>query len=765
MIEAVQSHPHSDLKLPAVLQRMPSTTTGGGSKSWSRTRYRLLPSQSQSSGIHYVRSPTIQTLQYLRHTTNHLGLHQLSAPRPLPEFPLFNPTRMLPASHPIVPGNTTKDLAEYLRTTTPPWYDPSSDPRKKPGSVVYKRSTFGFLRPSASASIKPLPSPIFLPDTVIARTSTNGKRYLQISLPTEAALGHRSQSSLHAIRTPEDRDRYHRDEPGSSRSRPGGADTSTTTPSAPPVTSQGPGKPMPSSSSWNTDELEHPDIDTVDSYHSYLRAQTTERSLLKGGARFAGRPRRPASADAASRGTKNLQFRARRNTSDNPIHPYDQKNRTADRPFDAGVVSATPSYKSVFIHSHGLPPRKSSITKTKLFIPNTHFAMALESSSGRNLADRKAKRTSAQSANTIAETIRSDASSSVTTDPESTPTASNTQNSTFPFNTTTRAPPRPGPAPTRALPSLPEGHDTSTGSKDRPATLSRQSATPDKLDVRSRATFPRQTETTGTSDHLQSVSPETLKVSRKSREERVRERKLRDLQSTRIRREVKGPSDSPRQTAPGNEDRQTDIRNSNTSTSGSSSNGSRPRTGRRPSASSSLQGSAGGLPRENDPGLNCCSPIMIVAEQEPIAQSMPSEHHPVKKSESTKQLYSSTPGSYAHSRSPSPSLPSSDDDSARKPRVKKKGSLLSSATTAAAFKAFEAGASSGKEVEIEARLMAVEKKNALLESALLAILQSTGQVSAGASSAETVPQGAPPLDTLVQSLGVLLRQDPAPTSS
>ncbi|KAI9768960.1 MAG: hypothetical protein M1840_004556 [Geoglossum simile] len=682
---------------------------------------------------------------------------------------------MLPASHPIAPGDTTKDLAEYLRTTTPPWYDPSSDPRNKPRSVAHKKTTFGFLRPNASAPIKPHPNPIYLPETVVARTSTNGKRYLHISLPTETSLGHRSQSSLHALCTPEDRDRYHRNEPRDLGSRPGGADTSTTS-GAPSVTSQGPGqKPTPSNSPWNTDGLEHPDIDTVDSYHSYLRAQITERSLPKGGARFAGKPRRPASADAASRGTrKNPQFRTRRNTTDNT---HDQKNHAADRPFDATADSATPGYSSVFIHSHGLPPRKSSITKTRLFIPNAHITMAHERSSGPNSADRhpspqqepyRVKRTSTQSANTVAETIRSDASSSVTTDPESTPSTSNTQNPAFPFNTTTRAPPRPGPAPTRALPSLPEGHDASIGSKDRPANLSKQSATPDKLDVRSEATPPHQTGITGTSDHPQSISPpETLKAPRKSREERVRERKMRDLQSTRVRRELKGPSDTLRQAAHGNEDRQAETRNSQTSTTSSSStSGSRPRTGRRPSASSSLQGFTVGLPRESDPGLNSCSPIMIVAEQEPMAQSMPPEYHPVKKSESTKRLYSTAPVSYVQSRSPSPSLPSSDDDSARMPRVKKKGSLLSSATTAAAFKAFEAGATPGKEVEIEARLIAVEKKNALLESALLAILQSTTQIPAGLpSTEETLPQGAPPLDALVQSLGVLLGQNPTPSSS
>ena len=252
---------------------------------------------------------------------------------------------------------------------------------------------------------------------------------------------------------------------------------------------------------------------------------------------------------------------------------------------------------------------------------------------------------------------------------------------------------------------------------------------------------------------------------------------MRDLQSTRARREIRGPDNAQRQAAHGSEDKQAEARNSHTSatTSSSSTSGSRPRTGRRPSAASSLHGSTIGPPKESDPGLYSYSPIMVVVEQEPTTQSTPPEYHPVKKSESTKQLCGSIQGSYVHSRSPSPSLPSSDDDSARKPRVKKKGSLLSSATTAAAFRAFEAGATPGREVEIEARLVAVEKKNALLESALLAVLQSTAQISAGVwpgssqagppSAEEENPQGPPSLDALVQSLSVPLGQDSTPTSS
>ncbi|KAI9786445.1 MAG: hypothetical protein M1839_006905 [Geoglossum umbratile] len=765
---------------------MPSATSEGSSKSWSRTRYRYMPSQSQPSGIHYVNSPTPPPVQYLSHTTNRPGLRPLVVPRPFSEFPLSNSVRMIPvASHSIVPGNTTKDLAEYLRTTTPPWYDPSSDPRNKPGSIVHKKSAFGFLRSNTSAPTQPDPNPVFLPDSVIARTSTNGKRYLHIELPAETTMGHRSRPSLQASCTSEDGDRYHRDEPGGSPNRPGGAKTGTT-PSTSPVVPQGSGeKQMPSSSPWGTGRPEHSDTDTAESYHSYLRTQTAEGSLLKGGARPPAKPRRPASADAVGRGTKrNPQFRNRSNTVDNPIYPYDQKQRSADRSCNATVVTATPNYKSVFIHSHGLPPRKSSITKTRSFPPSAHISMAHESFLRRNLADRhptppqehyKIKRSSTQS--TVAETIRSDGSSSVTTDAESTPSVSNAPSSPFSFNTTARAPPRPGPAPTRALPSLPEGHDTSIANKDRTANLSKHSVTPDKSDAQSVTASPRETEATGTGGHLENASPETLKVSRKSREERVRERKMRDLQSTRARREMRVSENTHHQAAHGNEDRQAEIRNSHTSatTSSSSTSGSRPRTGRRPSASSSLQGSTIGLPKESDPGLNSYSPIMIVAEQEPMTQPTPLEHHPAKKSESIKQLCGSITGSHAHSRSPSPSLPSSDDDSVRKPRIKKKGSLLSSATTAAAFRAFEAGAPSGREAEIEARLVAVEKKNSLLESALLAILQSTAQIPAGvlpgspqagpSSAREANPQGPPSLDALVQSLCVSLRQDIKPTSS
>ncbi|KAI9863156.1 MAG: hypothetical protein M1813_003976 [Trichoglossum hirsutum] len=699
---------------------------------------------------------------------------------------------MLPAtSHPIVPGNTTRDLAEFLRSTAPPWYDPSLDPLSKSSPSIHKKSTFGFLRSSAASPTKTQlihPNPIFLPESVIARTSTNGKRYLHISLPTEDASGHISQSSVHDSRVSEDGDQYHTNEPGSSSSRSGRANTGITS-SAPSAALQGPEeKPTLPGSPRSTSKSELSDADTADSYHAYLRNQKAEGPLVKGGARFPGKPRRPVSIDVAGRITKkDQQFRRRSNTPDNPIYSHDRAHRGADRTCDATVISSATNYKSVFIHSHGLPPRRSSITKTKLFLPHAHIAMTHENSLGSGLANRspgsphdhyRYKRTSAQSADiAVAETIRSDASSGVTTDAESTPSLSNTPSSGYFFSTALRTPPRPGPAPTRALPSLPEGHDTSAGGKDHTASPSKQSTASERSDFKSGNPSLRQTEMSGTNDNAERISSETLKVSRKSREERVRERKMRDLQSTRARHETRKPDGTQHQVALDNEDKHAEARNSHTSTttSSSSASGSRPRTGRRPSVSSSLQDSTAGLLRESKPGLVSFSPIMLVVEQPPTAEPRHPEYHPVKKAESAKLLSSSIPGSHVHSRSPSPSLPSSDDDSARKRRTTKKGSLVSSATTAAAFRAFEAGATIGKEVELEARLAAVEKKNALLESALMAVLQSTAQIPPGvtpgspqgefSSTAQRAPKNTPSLDALVQSLGALPRHDSKSTSS
>ncbi|KAH0543185.1 hypothetical protein FGG08_002446 [Glutinoglossum americanum] len=747
----------------------------------------LFPNRSQPGNLH-LNSSTIRPSQYLSHRTDRTGPRQLTAPRSLSEFPLSGNARMLPVtSHRTVPGNTTKELAEFLRSTSPPWYDPSLDPQSDSGPSAHKKSAFGFLRSSTPSPTKPQPispDPIFLPESVTARTSTNGKRYLHISLPTESASSQRPLPA-HAGHTSGDGDRYHVNEPRSSSNRSGRASTGITS-SAPSSAPQGlRDKSVSSGSPWNAGKSELSDADTADSYHGYLRTQTAEGSLLKGGARFLGKPRRSASIDVAGRVTrKDLQFRHRSNTSDGPIFSQNQTHRGSGRACDAAVISTTPSYKSVFIHSHGLPPRRSSIPQARLFLPNAHVAMAHESSLASNLANRrpnssqeyyKDRRTSTQSVdNTIAEAIRSDTSSGITTDAESTPSLSNTPGSVFSYSATVRTPPRPGPAPTRALPSLPEGHDTSPGGEDRAASPSKQPAAPDSSDVKPGITSLRQTEISSASDL---TSSESLKVSRKSREERVRERKMRDLQSTRARRESKKRDSTQYQGALSNEDKQTEARNSHASvtTSSSSGSGSLSRTGRRPSVSSSLQGSIVGLPRENKSGLNSFSPIMLVAEQEPLSESGLLEYHPVKKSESTKFLSGSIPGSYAHSRSPSPSLPSSDDDIARKPRITKKGSLVSSATTAAAFKAFEASAAIGREAEMEARLVAVEKKNALLESAFMAILQSAAQLSTsirpgssqeGLSTTEQAERQSPPsLDALVQSLGVSSQHDSNSTCS
>ncbi|KAH0548554.1 hypothetical protein GP486_007902 [Trichoglossum hirsutum] len=753
----------------------------------------LFPTRSPPSGNLYANSPAIHPARYLSPSTDRVRPRQLIAPRPLSEFPLSDSARMLPASsHPIAPRNTTRELAEFLRSTAPPWYDPSLDPQSKPSPSIHKKSTFGFLRSGAASPTKPQlihPNPIFLPETVIARTSINGKRYLHISLPTENTSGHISQSPIHASRASEDGDGYHTDEPGSSPNRSGSANAGTTS-SAQSVTLQvSEEKPTLPGSRWSTGKSELSDSDTVDSYHSYLKNQKTEGPLVKGGARHLGKPRRPVSIDVAGRITKkDLQIRRRSNTPDNLIYSHDQAHRGTDRAYDASAISTAPNYKSVFIHSHGLPPRRSSITKTKLFLPNAHIAMAHESSFGSSLANRNSgspydhsryKRTSAQSTdNTLAETIRSDTSS---TDVESTPSLSNTPNSSFLIGTALRTPPRPGPAPTRALPSLPEGHDTSAGGKDHTASSSKHYIASDRSDFKSGNSSLRQTEMSGTKDRAEGVSSETLKVSRKSREERVRERKMRDLQSTRARRELRKSDGTQHQVALDNEDKHAEARNSHASatTSSSSSSGGRPRTSRRLSASSTLHGSTVFLPRESKLGMISLSPIMLVVEQEPTtAGPRHPEYRPVRKAESAKQLSGSIPGSipgsHVHSRSPSPSLPSSDDDTARKRRITKKGSLVSSATTAAAFKVLEAGATTGKEMELEARLVALEKKNALLESALMAVLQSTAQIPLSvtpgspqgepSSIAQTALRTPPSLDALVQSLGALPRHDPKPTS-
>ncbi|KAI9809314.1 MAG: hypothetical protein M1825_002605 [Sarcosagium campestre] len=319
-------------------------------------------------------------------------------------------------------------------------------------------------------------------------------------------------------------------------------------------------------------------------------------------------------------------------------------------------------------------------------------------------------------------------------------------------------PPMPGPAPTKALPMLPDNVHTRTrsgsGTKTNSRPSSRRSSTRKRQSLGESRDRGLPSPAMGGSRPPQLASidasgsdlpPDVLKLTRKGREERVRARKMRDLQSLRARHENRKLDETldgrPHDNITSNKDVSRTARHSGLSHASSSSSCSSPISPRalqfrssmrlsRHDALSSLKGSPKRMPRYE----NTLSPIILVTEQDPRAgRATNAEEIP-----------------------PTPHLQSSE-------QARPETSLEETAPAHALCDenlphSAPATQSSFKETDIEARIVAMERRNELLEAALIAVLRAPVANSklASAGAAPNTASGqrdGPTLESLLPGIG------------
>jgi hypothetical protein len=158
---------------------------------------------------------------------------------------------------------------------------------------------------------------------------------------------------------------------------------------------------------------------------------------------------------------------------------------------------------------------------------------------------------------------------------------------------------------------------------------------------------------------------------------------------------------------------------------------------------------------------------MLVMEQEPATGLYSTREHEIGPSIRKKVSNSTTAkanGSPTPPRSPTPSLPSSVDDALSRSDSKTTARTETPMTSTGPRDSMHS-LDKGKEAEIDARFMVMERKNAVLEAALLAVLQTSAGFGMGRQSgsssqgrwsgqtASSVP-GPSPLEVLMQSMDI-----------
>ena len=793
--------------------------------------------------------------------------------------------------------SSTLDLAQFLKSTSPPpSRGPSPIPHSRSNSTT-KKFGLGFLKhhSSASKSLRPTPEsqagPMRLPDSVVAKTAANGKKYLLISVPTSISPGisprpsrsddipqQESLTSPPSSHPPPPQVRLQEPAPESFYRRGTiSTDDSTGTPLRPLSADRDHLAPPVLQASRSIQQSPALDEDLATTYTSYLTSQPESQSpqqhtppnpsrleehfvithpainppkkeehareILVDDSSMAFSSQssreaygRPTTAETVATQTSLPPGPKKHRFSVSSLYSESDHQKKHSRGLSIG--SDTPSYKSVSIHPHGVPSRSSSNNPTVAnpTDPPAHPAHTSRPHSGQAANRLPVPHSDSQrlsSTGSVAESIGniSDASSGVVMDAQVVQPVRSNSHAGY-YAGSIRKPPRPGPAPTRALPSLPETlddsksvrsrrshgaikpemrppvavaceslaivespivanffqptsrplHDPLVQSKLAKAAIANASASKEAgADLTETILRPGLKDKSITSPLL---TADALRVSRKSREERVRARKMRDLQSIRARHENKKLDETlgPREAAPEKENTMTmrssqgsQMSNATDSSIGSGISRASPTlsgTGRaaspspRLSATGSLAAPLRRMSRDFRRRQNGMSPLMLVMEQEPATGLYNTREHEMepslrKRSSNATTVKANT--SPTPPGSPAPSLPSSVDDALSRTDSKTTARTETPLTSAGPRDSMHS-LEKAKEAEIDARLMMMERKNAVLEAALLAVLQTSAGFGAsrhsgssqGRWSGQTAASsmaGPSPLEVLMDSMG------------
>ncbi|KAI9804989.1 MAG: hypothetical protein M1833_006292 [Piccolia ochrophora] len=318
--------------------------------------------------------------------------------------------------------------------------------------------------------------------------------------------------------------------------------------------------------------------------------------------------------------------------------------------------------------------------------------------------------------------------------------------------------PSPGPAPTKALPSIPSVSNVDDGSslRTRKGVHQTQSCDSNKENrpqsratdassitvsesISSSATKESSIDDTRSQSTHDAKPADTIKVTRKSREERVKARKMRDLQSIRARHENKKLDEALDQRlveAAINKEIQQSARISGLShASGSTSSSGTDNAAKRVSPRMNRPGSLT-LPKRVSARFqaNSMSPIMLVLEQRPVSDTNEPHRHTLVVGKQHSSLSLSTPNTPI---TPTLWIPSSAEGTPqRSPSHNGPNCDLAQNMTRPE--------SCAKEGEIEARISAMEKRNELLEATLMAMLRrENGSARVDAMDAGRLPGVSP----------------------
>ncbi|KZF20823.1 hypothetical protein L228DRAFT_270100 [Xylona heveae TC161] len=731
------------------------------------------------------------------------------------------------------PRSPTFELAYFLRHTGPP---ASTQTHSQPHShPTHSKSAFRFLKPHRSVSkkshahAKDISSSQRLPDSVIMKKSAQGKRYLAIKAPgfDEYNLGDDSSSlnsSPMTNRTGDADVRFfekHSTGPNTVASTVAGRSRGTSRSSQ----ASHPFKPPPLPLSWK-DASENLGREALDIYLPYIN-HALENSKL---ARYASSSNSTASANGQP--LQQVEEEPKQPTPKKATRGVTSPLSGASSIHHSGSIYAawdpsTPGIASPI--ATGPPSRVSSIQRKNLHPSDSAITLSCTTSPHSGTEKRRSTdRASMQSAiGSVAETVYSDASSGVVMNALRAdmhrPAGVVGQYTNIGYK-----PPRPGPAPTRALPSLPENHHgriryintarkaASQGARSlqslRSSSASLEDATA-RLNIRESMTSnrpggvirhdPLRSESQPQLPTYRSTSDgalasgkhtridtsgrerasESAQRARKGREDSVRARKLRDLEAARASLERRGVevnfdptmakmlcdrSEPITAFFPLPKSAFSDSRTSRSSGFSGVSQGS-----------SSLS-SMGRQLKDAQRHLNTFSPIMQVIDQVPTTQYDTSNRleavsqksvdavGPIEPEQSINPTIittiSQSPEANSNPTSPThiqSAAGSADHDQANHPaQTHLEPVLLTSlATTSSSSspssnrtvkgpgsdKARSTGSgrssltsSTDLELKMEARLNAMERKNAILEAALLAVLQTSSNLGGtGPASSST----------------------------
>ncbi|KAI9675253.1 MAG: hypothetical protein M1817_001155 [Caeruleum heppii] len=650
-------------------------------------------------------------------------------------------------------GSTTLDLVEFLKQTGPSDEQLPKTHANRP-IASRKKSPFSFIRTHRPTS-KPLrlqkPITLPLPDSVVAKTSIQGKRYLQIAVPLHSDGDYVSNNRGSASYLLQD----------SSQRSSSVMDVQ-----------------LPSDAGDNDSQLwgsrdgrasQCLSADAVATYQSYLNSQVRRPDL------HASSPRLYIRGDDEP------------NRREHGRHLDRQLKDTEDQPLlfgDSPAPVKARSHESFLpvdrARGHGKQLSGSALVREGL-LPPAQFDVERRAPGSPTPAQGSRIHPTTKHTKTVMDVSQSDESDVI---PNRQQAHAVREKHAVPNHMPSvgRKPPRPGPAPTRALPSLPESNDDGGVRAGQKKGLPQGFSLPQIATVSSNDDLSEQPSRANTSASSRSaltaqralVESPTIpgnadgsKASRKSREDRVRARKMRDLQLNRMKREnlKSGDGAGAVTKSPRHLDRASTHKSHKSDHSGAA--GSVPSVGALSQKSLKLSGTGSFTSTWRYSGdgkvqgqAQMVSPVMVATKQGPLdARANGGVHYP-RHVHRRRDVINHNP--YV-SRTSTPSNKSSDEAfERRKARRRLDGMDNASGSQGSG----QSSRTLTKEAELESRITILERKNMLLEAALMAVLQGSagpqsplssgsfdtgcgGGAPGGRGSRTSMGSGPSPLEVLI----------------